>query len=48
MLFHSGELEFVTYDAMNDMADIILNIIRILMRFVLDCQELLRMPSLFE
>jgi hypothetical protein len=48
MLFYSGEVKFVTHDVMNNVSDIIFIIIRRLMRFVPDCQELLRMRSLFE
>ena len=51
MLFYSGEVIFVVYDVMNDVmndvADFIFDIRR-LMRFAPDCQEHLRMQSLFE
>jgi hypothetical protein len=49
MLFYSGEIYFIIYDAMNDVADFGLNIIRILMKFAPDYQEHLRMlQSSFE
>ncbi len=48
MLFYSGEVYFIIYDGMNDMADFIVNIIRTLMRFARNYRERLRMQSLFE
>jgi hypothetical protein len=48
MLFYSGEIHFMIYDVINDVANCVLNIIRIFMKFVPDYQEHLRMQSSFE
>ncbi len=46
MLFYSGEKYFIIYDAMNDVADFVLNIIRILMKFAQNYQEHLKIPRM--
>ncbi len=48
MLFYSGEKYFIIYDAMNDVADFVLNIVRILMKFAQNYREHLKMQSSFE